>query len=1065
MLLLAVCNPAFAPIPIPEPNQACAMCDWEHENYVLVGAEMRCVSREPPAQELVWYNLDQGTCSVVSATAEELVFNMTVSAGIEFTNAPYKHVLLPSEVAELSNMSHYEGKAVAVSLHIGARARPLIYVGNLTVRPDGMAVLHGERVGEHTTAIVAMLLGTVSCMLNEVRDMVQSSAVGHGTCHFSGEGVVDIGIDAVRMFSQAGIVAPGTADLGVFTGLNAGTYDESGDAEVLTITQATTTHLTGTAYFSSRLGTWATDVGRGVPHRERCSFFVDSVVPPPKKLPVGLAFSGGGFRAMAHCMMVARGLAMHTDAQGKLLYDMFSHVSANSGGTWCTTQLGYSYELWRDVTDLQLDIEDVMNDWATKYRQWTDFDVNTLFDRRRRGLESEKAAGETMQSAQKRGGGGQSGEPLNVSATSRGDDRRELVDFGLCSETIKWFLDAAFAYILPLGGFGFATNEWTGYVEAMLEPFVKDGVLTDAPADDYKLSRKGWLHPTLVYMLALPPDTFLQLDSCEFAGHDWCGQFRRSKLRVKDDHQVLSVTTTVKWACQVQDFVSGVFSEQHAMWTPLPDSCFTLPIAGLLLCGAADGCTWEPAEVWLSDDCTCWTCWIDGCSCDYDYWTGLVCQKAHGTFVVGTNPLEGTCRGTYVGVGALGTCEQTATGTGVTTLSGVAAMTSELLSRGAVLPEAFSVPGAAGGVNERSKYLGVYKDPSFKGPLQVDSYIPDWLTGVDTLQEGETFDYAENNPSLLSLTAGSSAALGFLSSPRMISDVINHYTVAGATAIDAVTGNLLRDCLPGGLEKLAPPFFFESRDPRTIRIGPPAAAGKWDASPLPPNYRHIDGGFVDNSAGAFLISKLQDDCEAGFLDCPDKTLYAVVADASEPNDCTVCLLFANDAIVGDGVEPGKFTRGPQGGFLGVGASNPQIFAESFPGGNPRVEPGILSGYPEGWAAPEGWTVYAEPASWDANAPAAMEWEGTVTTVENQMYRVREGWTVKLKVLKGNWIAPTITDWIPGWNHVGLDDTVAEFKTTYSPAAKQHALPVGNLVQDWASRHGLWETTASPTSTT
>ena len=210
---------------------------------------------------------------------------ITVDSGVLFTNAPYKYVLQPSEVAELSNMSHYVGKAVSVALHGGAHGvgalrdshdgeSTVVYVGTVASGADNVGVLTGERIAG---GVADILPGEeIDCVLDEVQDVTGLSAVGFGECSFSGDGRIDIAFDTARIFSGAGQIAPtNITNLGVFKGLNAGTYDKSGEYEVFTITGANATHMAGTTYFSTRLETWGTDFAAGEAHVEECSVFID----------------------------------------------------------------------------------------------------------------------------------------------------------------------------------------------------------------------------------------------------------------------------------------------------------------------------------------------------------------------------------------------------------------------------------------------------------------------------------------------------------------------------------------------------------------------------------------------------------------------------------------------------------------------------------------------------------------------------------------------------------------------------------------------------------------------
>ena len=232
---------------------------------------MQCVARD--ATDLLWYDIEHGVCSVVSANATSLVFAITVDSAVLFSSVPHTKVLLPSEIERLSNIDHYEGKAVAISLHFDGSTH--LYVGTVRVRRDGMGELVGQRV---SGADGAPPSGEVDCVLEEVANVTGISAVGYGECTFSGDGHVDIMLDEARLFSGAGnVLEPkATHGLSAFKGLNAGTYDKSGDYEVFKISEINATHVSGITYFSTRSATWATDFTAGERVTEACSLFVDA---------------------------------------------------------------------------------------------------------------------------------------------------------------------------------------------------------------------------------------------------------------------------------------------------------------------------------------------------------------------------------------------------------------------------------------------------------------------------------------------------------------------------------------------------------------------------------------------------------------------------------------------------------------------------------------------------------------------------------------------------------------------------------------------------------------------
>ena len=88
--------PMPVPMPMPTPHTCrCApLCDFATYDYKLQGAEMACVAREPDASTLLWYDLEHGKCTVKSADATTVVFDISVDSALMFTTAPYQKVLM-----------------------------------------------------------------------------------------------------------------------------------------------------------------------------------------------------------------------------------------------------------------------------------------------------------------------------------------------------------------------------------------------------------------------------------------------------------------------------------------------------------------------------------------------------------------------------------------------------------------------------------------------------------------------------------------------------------------------------------------------------------------------------------------------------------------------------------------------------------------------------------------------------------------------------------------------------------------------------------------------------------
>ena len=151
-------------------------CNWKTQDYKLEGDGMRCITRTPKGDRL-WYSMNRGLCSLLSATATTVEFTFKASSGILFTDMPYKDVLSPSPseavLAELSDLARYENKAVALLFHPNAPAYDLdmqVHLGTLQTAADGMAVLVGERLVGEDYGPDQELHG-VPCVLNAVKKL------------------------------------------------------------------------------------------------------------------------------------------------------------------------------------------------------------------------------------------------------------------------------------------------------------------------------------------------------------------------------------------------------------------------------------------------------------------------------------------------------------------------------------------------------------------------------------------------------------------------------------------------------------------------------------------------------------------------------------------------------------------------------------------------------------------------------------------------------------------------------------------------------------------------------
>ena len=252
-------------------------CDWDLEEYRYDSTTGGvCLAKRPTASDLTWYDLDHGKCTVESANATRLVVKFDAESGVLFTSAPYNLVSYPRVVTELSDMRHYEGKAVAMSVHHEG-TESLRFLGTVeSVNADGSGVIVGERLsGPEMSGGEAR---SEACVLREVKAVDAYSAIGMGICTSRGDGGVTIAVSQAAVFKKDG-ERVSDVPLSVFTGLNAAVYDKAGDYEVFTIREANPTQVKGDAYFSTRLETWNSDLGAGEEHVGECTLFIDTNYP------------------------------------------------------------------------------------------------------------------------------------------------------------------------------------------------------------------------------------------------------------------------------------------------------------------------------------------------------------------------------------------------------------------------------------------------------------------------------------------------------------------------------------------------------------------------------------------------------------------------------------------------------------------------------------------------------------------------------------------------------------------------------------------------------------------
>ena len=112
----------------------------------------------------------------------------------------------------------------------------------------------------------------------QVRAVDSYSVIGVGVCTSSGDGGVSIGdLDAVRVFSGAGVIAEEEVPLSTFERHNAAVVGENGDYEVFVVSEASSTRIRGDTYFSTRAKAWGTQLHPGEEHSQNCTFFIDPI--------------------------------------------------------------------------------------------------------------------------------------------------------------------------------------------------------------------------------------------------------------------------------------------------------------------------------------------------------------------------------------------------------------------------------------------------------------------------------------------------------------------------------------------------------------------------------------------------------------------------------------------------------------------------------------------------------------------------------------------------------------------------------------------------------------------
>ena len=254
-----------------------------------------------------------------------------------------------------------------------------------------------------------------------------------------------------------------------------------------------------------------------------------------------------------------------------------------------------------------------------------------------------------------------------------------------------------------------------------------------------------------------------------------------------------------------------------------------------------------------------------------------------------------------------------------------------------------------------------------------------------------------SDPAIRTVTAGSSAALGALSSYDMVMQMTPR-----------ITHWIVKDCLEDtGLEGLGVPMN--------------GAASLADY----PTYRFLDGGYTDNSAVGMAVARMQRDC--GYS-------AAATGFTSTGLDCSA----TPTLIIVDHDKPGRLS----------GFSSERLF-------RPPAGTGIINH----WSPPDPHllaplaSIFAEAypntasfLSYGAHGVSQF-WNGTVTTIDNAWYGVKGGMIIRVALVNPQLDVPLT----PGQTVHGLftrDDAVAYarlFTQTYASLADEQAAAVAPLL--------------------
>ena len=529
-------------------------------------------------------------------------------------------------------------------------------------------------------------------------------------------------------------------------------------------------------------------------------------------------------------------------------------------------------QIWTDVTNPGMDLSEILARWAQKVVDGSS--ITPASARHHRGSRPEQPPPPRFNA---------SGVlPSNASDVGGRRQLESIECFLIGDITLSWALDFAASVRTWLSGGTYLDDIFTllpslvagadmgaasqlsmmGYVRALFKPVVSSN---DLYSTDWQ--RRGWIGPTLIHALALPPDTWIWNEDKPFP-----------YLKAVQSIAALSISDR-----------TGV------------------------------ACPWDGDE----------TCRGSGCKIELADFRELGC-------------------------------------------AGLGLQVQTLLDSRSALPLSYVVPGTAtasegsGGIPFWSH---PYDDKSVDGlrvtmkeqilaPVGLDRALRD-LRMPDL---PETLRLPDLSP--LAVAAGSSAAPGFMSSPSMNDEIYSNDIGLGLLSV-----LFPRACDPWGLQEMAPALY--QRDPE---------GNDFRARKTAPNYRIIDGAFGGDCVGAAnMIGQMQEECCEETSDCSQ--LYAVIIDPSEKGECESCQLFANHRDAG-GAQPGDpvvYTVDAMD-ILEVGAfisnfkkPNPQIFAEQI------VD--LRDGYGGQWQP-----FHTNQAHAGKPQTEAVYWKGTVTTVDNKIFK-------------------------------------------------------------------------------